>query len=478
MIRCLHIPAAALLIATLIITPICWCSAQENEPLRISPAEWQPAEESSWRTSKPAPAPPSDAEVENPFADRSEAEDETAVESTLFPIESDESAESAELLDLPSLIEIAHSNSPALRKLEARVEEARGLQLQATRRPNPTIGYQAQEVGNDGAFGQHGVFWSQTWIRGNKLALAGEVANWEVQRRGWEFQVERYRIANLVRERYYNLLAARRVSDVSALIHEIAARNLGAVEDLFDVGEVSRNQVLQAKIELQRAELREGNAATALQRTERLLAIAVSAPNMDCHAVQGDLLAAVPELSVEEVQTWLQTESPELEAARADIERARWKIEREVVRPVPNVNTQLGLLYDDSSNNAFGNFQVSWQIPKFNCNTGNIQAAQADSRRAQFALEELQLSLQSRVQQTFQQYEVATQRVDSYEARVLPMAKDNLKITREAYKIGKASYQTLLTAQRSYFDALLTLIESRRLLWLSVARIQGLVIPE
>ena len=492
MIRCLHITAAGLLVAMLTIAPWCWCSAQENRPLRISPITWQSVKEvAAPRFKDRAPAPPGDTarwdvsdaaqdEGDEPKEDGFEPSDDTTVQSDLFPLEpKSATGDQAEVItDLPALIEIAHASSPALRKLAATVEQAQGLQFQATRRPNPTIGYQGQEVGNDGALGQHGVFWSQTWIRGNKLELAGEVAGWEAKRRDWQFQVERYRIASLVRQRYYNLLATRRVREISKLIFDIAGRNLRAVEELFEAGEISRNEVLQAKIELQRSELRLDNAAASQARVERLLAIAVSTPDMDCSVIQGDILATVPRLSVEEVRSWLDAESPELESARAEIERTKWKVEREVAEPIPDVNAQVGLMYDDATNHTIGNFQVSWQIPKNDANTGNIQAAEADSRRARFALEELLLNLRGRIQKAFQQYDVAQQKVASYESRVLPLAKDNLKITQESYKVGEATYQTLLTAQRSYFDTALALVEARRQLWLSVARIQGLVIPE
>lgn len=460
--------------------------------MRISPITWQSVKEvAAPRFKDRAPAPPGDTarwdvsdaaqdEGDEPKEDGFEPSDDTTVQSDLFPLEpKSATGDQAEVItDLPALIEIAHASSPALRKLAATVEQAQGLQFQATRRPNPTIGYQGQEVGNDGALGQHGVFWSQTWIRGNKLELAGEVAGWEAKRRDWQFQVERYRIASLVRQRYYNLLATRRVREISKLIFDIAGRNLRAVEELFEAGEISRNEVLQAKIELQRSELRSDNAAASQARVERLLAIAVSTPDMDCSVIQGDILATVPRLSVEEVRSWLDAESPELESARAEIERTKWKVEREVAEPIPDVNTQVGLMYDDATNHTIGNFQVSWQIPKNDANTGNIQAAEADSRRARFALEELLLNLRGRIQKAFQQYDVAQQKVASYESRVLPLAKDNLKITQESYKVGEATYQTLLTAQRSYFDTALALVEARRQLWLSVARIQGLVIPE
>ena len=58
---------------------------------------------------------------------------------------------------------------------------AYGRRLQACRRPNPTVGYVASEIGNDGKAGQQGVFVEQEFIRGNKLELSHDVASREQQ---------------------------------------------------------------------------------------------------------------------------------------------------------------------------------------------------------------------------------------------------------------------------------------------------------
>ncbi len=380
--------------------------------------------------------------------------------------------------DLPTLLQMAEANSPTLRAARAGLDQARGLKVQNTRYPNPTFGYQGVEIGNEGAAGQHGMYWSQTWVTNDKLRLAGNAADAEINRRGWLFHTQQQRIANQVRQRYYDLLAARRVVALSTRIADIAGSNLAAVEGLFEAGEVAKNILLQARVESQRARLAATNSQTALQTARRLLSLSLSSPEFDATQVQGSIRADVPNVVAADIVAWVQGRSPELAAARANLDRAKANVSRAVAAPIPNVNTQLGVGYDDATGSAFSNVQVGVAVPINNRNEGNISAAKAAARRAAQQVEQLQLDLKTRVITAFQQFDTARQRVETLRASMLPMAAESLKLTQEAYKIGEANYQTLLTAQRSYFDAALSLIEARRQLWQAVVRLQGLVVTE
>lgn len=378
--------------------------------------------------------------------------------------------------NLPELIELATATNPILARRIAEVDQARGRQLQATLGPNPVVGYVAQEIGNEGQAGQHGLYWSRTWIGGNKLQLAERVVASEVQRRRIEVETERLRVANRVRQRYYELLAARRLVQLAEQFLRIANTNRDAVQTLFEAGEITRNQVLQAQIEQENAGLRLRNAETRLAAAESLLQIAVAVNELDASRVTGDLLAPAPELNLHQTIEWLMQESPELQSLDAEIRRARAGVESACEQPVPNVNTQLGMLYDDATHSAITNLQIGWQLPLRNQNTGNIQAAHAATRTAQQQRNELQLRLRDRAQQAFRDYQLARNRSQTYESSLLPLSRDNLKVTQASYRVGESSYQTLLTAQRSYFDTAIATVEARRLLWLSIARIQGLLV--
>ncbi len=82
-------------------------------------------------------------------------------------------------LSLGDLQAQAAANSPTLQKLSAQVRAAGGKAYQAGLMPNPSVGYEGQQLGSGGLAEQHGVIFTQEIVRGGKLALARAVANRE-----------------------------------------------------------------------------------------------------------------------------------------------------------------------------------------------------------------------------------------------------------------------------------------------------------
>ena len=68
--------------------------------------------------------------------------------------------------------------------------------------------------------------------------------------------------------------------------------------------------------------------------------------------------------------------------------------------------------------------------------------------------------------------------MESFRDTILPKARQNLDLVRRGYKEGELNYLQLLTAQRTYFRQSLAAVQAQTALWLSVVRLQGLLIPE
>ncbi len=105
--------------------------------------------------------------------------------------------------DVESLVSMALATNPAIQEARAALCAARGIHVQVGLKPNPRIGYFAQEIGNDGAAGQHGAFVSQTLVRGNKLARNRDVVSKEIQQLRWQLESQRRRIETDVRVYFY-----------------------------------------------------------------------------------------------------------------------------------------------------------------------------------------------------------------------------------------------------------------------------------
>src|SRR5262245_56553629 len=92
---------------------------------------------------------------------------------TALPLPAAAPARSPELAEL---LAAATASSPTLKQAAAEVAAARGAAVQAGLYPNPTAGYQGDQIGSGHTAGQQGAFLSQTIVTHGKLALAQSVA--------------------------------------------------------------------------------------------------------------------------------------------------------------------------------------------------------------------------------------------------------------------------------------------------------------
>lgn len=76
-------------------------------------------------------------------------------------------------------------------------------------RRNPTAGYSASEIGDEGQAGQQGGVVGQELVMGHKLKLNRAVAASEVHQIQLELDAQRQRVLNDVRVQFYNVLIAQ-----------------------------------------------------------------------------------------------------------------------------------------------------------------------------------------------------------------------------------------------------------------------------
>ncbi|MEO1498816.1 MAG: TolC family protein, partial [Planctomycetota bacterium] len=146
----------------------------------------------------------------------------------------------------------AVANSPAVATLEAEIRAARCHCLQVGLPPNPTAGYLASEIGNEGQAGQQGAFLGQTFIRGGKLSRAQGVAAQEVRRLEQRLAVERLRLLTDTRIAFYDCQLGQREVELTGRLRETSARAADISSELFEAREAPLTDKLQAEIENRR----------------------------------------------------------------------------------------------------------------------------------------------------------------------------------------------------------------------------------
>lgn len=309
----------------------------------------------------------------------------------------------AAALTLAEVEAAAMANNPTLAGAAAAVRKARGLSTQVGLAPNPTVGVHADDIGEDGGAGRYGVFASQTFVRGNKLALSRAVESWEIRRLQAAAETQRLRVRTDVRRRFVDVLAAQRRVEIAAELVTLAAAGVTLAEDLFDAGEVARPDVLQARVQAGEVRIAQRDAEIARDAAWRRLMAAAGTPGRPLRPVAGTLKGTAEGTGegesilgdFDELLAGIVANSPEIAAARVRLERAKAAVCRQRVQAIPNVTAQASLAYGADGREPIGGFQLGVPLPVRNDNRGNVAAAIADVHRASADLARLELDLRA-----------------------------------------------------------------------------------
>ena len=389
-----------------------------------------------------------------------------------------DSPETLNSLTLAQLEELSMTHHPSLREAAYAVRAAEARALQAGFYPNPTFGYIGEEMGEGGRAGQQGGFVRQELVTAGKLGLRRALASQETEQARWVWQVQCLRVRGDVQRRYYELLAADRAVELNRRLAIIGEEGVKAAASLYRAQEVSRVDELQARIELEGVQLRLREAHERRRAAWRQLASTIGAADLAPAALAGDLEQLPAEIVWEAALSRLLQESPQLAEARAGVERARRRLAVECAARVPNLDVSADVRHNNETRYTTSSVELGVPLPMFHRNQGNIAAAQAEIAAADAAAQRLELSLQERLAAVYERYASALHSVQRYRESLLPNAKQSLDLVQAGYRQGELGYQTLLTAQRTHYQAQLTYLDSLRQLHLAASDIEHLLLQD
>lgn len=380
-------------------------------------------------------------------------------------------------LSLEQALALARERHPELRAAAAFVAEAEGKLLQAGLYSNPVVGWSGQQMNAGGTAGQQGAFVEQSIVTGGKLQLDQAAAAQALSAAQWRAVTQRFDLEARVRAAFYEALAAQRLVADTETIVKLAEENLEASKKLEKAGQSSRPNVLRAQVEL---ETNRNQLIAARQRAAAawpLLATAMGLPEMPEAPLMGDLEAARPDYALPALRQAVLERSSELMAAQAAAAQAQELAARARAENIPDLDVQLQPLYDFSEREAQASAQVGVRIPLWNKNQGNIAAADAEALRRAAEVEAVRLKLNERLVAAFQRYSAAQAQAEQFEKRILPQAKEALRLSKVAFESGdtKFDYTSLLDAQRTLASAKLSYVQTLSEAWRAVAEVEGLL---
>lgn len=394
-------------------------------------------------------------------------------------------------LTLPQLEETALSNNPTLRQAMTGVAAAQGRARQAGTWFNPTIGYAGEELkpGEIIQLGEHGVFFDQQIPLGGKLRLSRQVFEREAEQAGSFVDLQRERVLAAVRTLFYEILTTERRVEVLDRLFQLAQEAVGISRQLYNVGAADRPDILDSEIEADRIQLELLAARNRRFALWRRLAVTVGDRSLTPRPLAGSA-EALPEITREGALADVLSRSPQVRAARAEIERTRAIVTRARREPFPDLFVRVTPAYNRERlelSPGGGLRPIGWElgaleagvtVPLFNKNTGAIAAARADQSRAESEVGRLELAIEARLASVFDEYLTALRATEIYRDRVLPRAQESYQLYLARYREMAAAYPQVLVAQRTLFQMTEQYFQSLETAWRAALRIRGFLLDE
>src|SRR5262249_18698015 len=147
----------------------------------------------------------------------------------------------ATALSLADLERMALQSNPTLAQATAKIEAARGKAIQAGLYPNPTVGYQSEQIGIAGTAGElQGALIQQEIVTAGKLRLSRAKYEQEVVQGEIQALAQQYRVLNGVRLHYWEVRVAQQLVEVRRNLLQITEEAARTTKELVNVGQAGR----------------------------------------------------------------------------------------------------------------------------------------------------------------------------------------------------------------------------------------------
>ena len=385
-------------------------------------------------------------------------------------------------LRLEVLERMALEKNPTISQAQASIRAAQGRQTQAGLYPNPLVGYQLEDQNSRRPNQNRNFFWFQVpVVTGGKLQTSRDLAATDSQRAAITADMQRLRVLTTVRMLYYEGLGAARLVTEREALAKVTREAVEVSEELFNVGQADRPDVLDVEMQAQRADIELVKAQSHQQRIWRMLAAAVGEPSLPMASLEGDLTANLPRFDREAVLARVLRESPEVRQAQVNIERAKAGLERVRAERVPNlfVRTKLGYNSETLQGKDVGfetGIEIGIPLPLFDRQQGNVATAQADLEHAQAEMRRLELALRSELATVIRGYDDARMEVERYERQILPRAQQSVDLYRKGFQQMAAAYPQVLIAQRTLFQSRAEYTQALVELWRTASLLEGMLL--
>jgi len=367
------------------------------------------------------------------------------------------SAEQVRNLTLPEALALAEQQNPTLQAQAQSVESSRAGEITAGLRPNPVFQ-------NDTTSATVGIY--QEFEVGGKRRSRLESARLTTSISETDFANARRTLVLNVRQAFVGALLAK--ANVA-----LARQNLSSFQKVIDLnrmrlekGALSGADFLKIELQMLQFETDLQDAALALETEKSALRALLGGSNLsEEFDVEGDLRATPFEKGLSELLQLALANRPDLKSAQTGIRKAAADVRLAKANGYPDPTLGTSLLHAGNEIGGPGWFQpfypkgetsntmgvgLSFPIPLFNRNQGEIARTRSEQRRADSLARAARNQVLQDVETAYASFQSSRDRVRLYEQTYLTRAKESRDAAEFAFRKGATSILDFLDAERTH----------------------------
>ena len=375
-------------------------------------------------------------------------------------------------MSVQSFLTLADAMNPTLAQAQRNVERSQQQARQVSLPPDPIFGYSGDHIrgGNYGG-GEQGAFFSQEFVLAHKLALRRNIYRAEGRSNELAIDIQRARIHNDVGRAFFEALAMQESVAVHDRLLKVALDAETNAHELERVGQADASDVLNAEIAAEQAKAEFETAQHMFLGAFAQLATSAGQASLEPHPLSGELVAP-PALDTDGMVVTDVQESPAVKQSQAKVALAQARVDAAKREKIPNLNLKAGEWYSGEHLGATNikagpeSFvEAGVQLPLWNRNQGNIEAAKVELERAREDVTRLKLLTKHRAEPLAQQYQSARSTAERYRTQMIPRARRAYELEVTKYQQMGQSYPHVLTAQHMLFTLQLSYIQALNEEW-------------
>jgi len=305
----------------------------------------------------------------------------------------------------------------------------------------------------------------QVFVLGRKLALRREIYRAEGRSNQYALEVQRARIHDDVARSFFHTLSMQQSVVIHDRLLKVALDAATNSHELERIGQADAADVLTAEIAAEQARVDFNNAQRMFLASFAQLASYAGQKSLLAHPLTGSLVEP-PELDAEAMAASDMQESPSVKYAESNVSLAEARLKDANRERVPNLNVTAGEWYSGEEVNSgrkagWESFvQAGVQLPLWNRNQGNTEAAKALLDRAHQDVTRTQLWTKNQAEPYAQEYQTSRATAECYRTQMLPRARRAYQLQVTKYQQMALAYSNVLTAQHMLFTLQLGYVEA------------------